>query len=305
MATIGTISHSSYLNTPRRSYLSMADFKNDFFTYTVTSDKLTQITTGTLTPVTTDSLQTPPGRLLRENGKKLYPGGANPGINTYMVGVYDPVTFLNGFIDPNSYTFTLANTDKPYDVIQATAGTLGTNPNSAATYPNDLAPPVLTNGDIIAKGIISTIGSIMTNTNIFAQGTISATGHIVTDSYLSSGTACYVGTSLTAQQNIVNAGYVSTSHLYVNATGGTGFATAGTINASTGIHTNPFTRITVTNVACSPTSKIFVTRGSTVLSPAGSAISVENLGTNTFTIVSFVGVSAENAANTFNWFVVN
>jgi hypothetical protein len=283
----------------------MKAFNNDFFSYSTNFNPFTQQTTGTLQPVTTDPALTPPARLLKENGKKLYPGAANPGVNTYMVGVYDPVSFLSGYIDPNSYTFTLANTDKPYDVIQATAGTLGTNPNSGATYLNDLAPPILTNGDIIAKGMISTIGGITTNSNIFALGNIQAASYIATNSYLSSGTALFVGTSLTAQQNIQNLGFVSTSRLFVNATGGTGFATTGTVDASTGIHTNPFTRITVTNVACSATSKIFVTRGFNCTGTIGSAISVENLGTNTFTIVTQSGVNPETTTNTFNWFVVN
>ena len=87
MATIASISHGAYLNTPRRSYFSMKAFNNDFFSYATTFDPYTQITTGTLTPVTSDASLTPPARLLKENGKKLYPGGANPGINTYMVGV--------------------------------------------------------------------------------------------------------------------------------------------------------------------------------------------------------------------------
>lgn len=292
MATIGTISHSSYLNTPRRSYLSMAAFQNDFFTYTVVSDKLTQITTGTLSPVTADSALTPPGRLLRENGKKLYPGGADPGVNTYMVGVYDPVTFLNGFIDPNSYTFTLANTDKPYDTYEAVAGTLGTNPNGAATYPNDLAPPVLTNGDIIAKGMISSIGGITTNSNIFALGHIEATGYISTDSYLSSGTATYVGTSLTAQQNISNIGYVSTSHLYLR--GGVADPAARVGNATLAAGT-----VTVSTTGVTATSKIFLTY--TGINNAGILrVSAINAGVS-FTIASTNG----SDAGTVNWLIVN
>jgi len=302
MATIASISHGAYLNTPRRSYFSMKAFNNDFFSYATSFNPYTQITTGTLTPVTSDASLTPPARLLKENGKKLYPGGANPGVNTYMVGVYDPVTFLSGYIDPNSYSFTLANTDKPYDVTQATAGTLGTNPNGAATYPNDLAQPVLTNGDIIAKGMISSIGGITTNANVYANGNIQAVDYIATNTYLSSGTALYVGTNLTAQQNISNPGYVSTSHLYVNATGGTGFATAGVADAGSGVWDGSFKKTTVTSVECTANSKIFLTRGSVATGTIGSVMSVEAVGTNTFQIV----VNAnETSGNTVNWFVVN
>jgi len=291
MATIGTISHSSYLNTPRRSYLSMAVFNNDFFAYNVTEDKLTQVTTGTLTPVTSNAAFTPPGRLLRENGKKLYPGGANPGINTYMVGVYDPVTFLNGYIDPNSYTFTLANTDKPYDTYEAIAGTLGTNPNSSATYINDLAPPVLTNGDIIAKGMISSIGGITTNANIYANGNIQAVDYIATSAYVSSGTATYVGTNLTAQGNISNNGYVSTTHLYLKSVPTTA-ATVGNVTLGAGT-------AVVATTAVTANSKIFLTYTG-LNSPGVLQISAISAGVS-FTIASTSGTDV----GTVNWLIIN
>jgi hypothetical protein len=68
---------------------------------------------GTLTAVTGGTAANcPKGRVLRENGRKLYPS-ANPGITTYLVGVFDDKTFLNGFIDPNSPVFVPFNTDKP------------------------------------------------------------------------------------------------------------------------------------------------------------------------------------------------
>jgi hypothetical protein len=71
------------------------------------------VTQGTLTAVTGGTAANcPKGRVLRENGRKLYPS-ANPGITTYLVGVFDDKTFLNGFIDPNSPVFVPFNTDKP------------------------------------------------------------------------------------------------------------------------------------------------------------------------------------------------
>jgi hypothetical protein len=90
---------------------------------------------------------------LRENGKKLYPSGIyvannttygapNPGVTTYMVGVYDPVTGLNGFIDPNSKVFAPYNTDKPEYVAR------GINPNGNTEV--DQGPPVYTLGSVTA-----------------------------------------------------------------------------------------------------------------------------------------------------------
>lgn len=88
----------------RRSYIATKSFSNYFYTYNEA--------TGSLTDVTNDDALCPVGRVLRENGKKLYPG-ANAGINQYYVGVYDPVSLLKGFIDPNGGVFSEFNTNKP------------------------------------------------------------------------------------------------------------------------------------------------------------------------------------------------
>ena len=112
MATITSANNNSYKNSPRRSYISVAPFNASFFTYT-TSMNASYVTTGTLTAVTgATAANCPKGRVLRENGRKLYPS-ANPGVTTYLVGVFDDKTFLNGFIDPNSPLFAPFNTDKP------------------------------------------------------------------------------------------------------------------------------------------------------------------------------------------------
>jgi hypothetical protein len=157
MATIGTTSHSSYLNTPRISYITTTAFQNDIFRYTTSVNPTTFVTTGTLTSLATVGTATaancPANRILRENGKKLYPGGLvvannttygapNPGVTTYMVGVYDPISFLSGFIDPNSKVFAPYNQDKPEYVAR------GINPNGNTEV--DQGPPVYTLGTVTA-----------------------------------------------------------------------------------------------------------------------------------------------------------
>ena len=112
MATITTANNNSALNTSRRSYVAVKAFNNsDFQTYTVAMNS-SYVNVGTFAPVTTDALLAPKGRVLRENGRKLYPG-ANPDVTKYMVGVYDSETRLSGFIDPNSPTFSIFNSDRP------------------------------------------------------------------------------------------------------------------------------------------------------------------------------------------------
>ena len=139
-------------NASRRSYISTAPFYNDFFTYTVAMNPTTYVKTGALTAVTTTQALCPANRILVENGKKLYPSGiitagdttngVGPysGVKTYMVGVFDSVSFLNGFIDPNSKLFAIYNTDKPDYVPR------GVNPNGDTEV--DKGAPVYTLGTI-------------------------------------------------------------------------------------------------------------------------------------------------------------
>jgi hypothetical protein len=176
MATIGTASHSSYLNTPRRAYITTTTFQNDIFQYTTTTNPSTFEVTGTLTSLATVGTGTaatcPANRILVENGKKLYPSGLaisnnttygapNPGVTTYMVGVYDPGSFLSGFIDPNSQVFAPYNTDKPNYVPR------GVNPNGTTI---DQGPPVYTLGSVTAgttitagTGLTVTTGGLVVN----------------------------------------------------------------------------------------------------------------------------------------------
>jgi hypothetical protein len=92
----------SDVNGNRRSYIATENFMNAFFSYK----------REVLARVTDDETQCPAGRVLRESGRRLFPD-SSPGINQYYVGVYDPVTFLKGFIDPNGGIFAEFNTNKP------------------------------------------------------------------------------------------------------------------------------------------------------------------------------------------------
>lgn len=96
-----------------KSYVSTKAFNLEFFTYTVSMNASFQ-QVGTLAYVTgADASNCPAGRVLQLTGRKLYPN-INP-MNTFvgtiltspkfLVSVYDPITFLTGFIDPSSSTF--------------------------------------------------------------------------------------------------------------------------------------------------------------------------------------------------------
>ena len=90
----------------KRSYVAVAPFHNDFFKYVMNWNPVTLVRTGDITQKVdgANSSNCPKGRVLRENGKKLFPD-ANSGVSTLMVGVFDNQSMLSGFIDPNSPLF--------------------------------------------------------------------------------------------------------------------------------------------------------------------------------------------------------
>ena len=173
MAHMGTLTNPTGKSTPTRSYVAMRPYNNDFFTYTTSMANL--ITTGTFSPVTgATAANCKQGALLVETGRKIYPG-ANPGVRTYMVRVFDNFSGLNGFIDPNSTAFTPQNTDRPYYI--ATGGSNTVDPTS------DLAPPVYTRGNIFGSSNLDISGSakIYNGITVNNGGTINnglnVTGH--------------------------------------------------------------------------------------------------------------------------------
>jgi hypothetical protein len=93
----------------------------------------------------------PAGRVLRENGRKLFPD-ANPDVTQYLVGVYDSQSLLSGFINPNDSVFAVYNTDRPNFIPDNNDGLEG--------------PPILTTGNIVSTegfvGVLSSLTSTIT-----------------------------------------------------------------------------------------------------------------------------------------------
>jgi hypothetical protein len=137
-----------------KSYISTEAYNSNFFTYSVTTGPSPQFKkTGTLTAVTgATPLNCPAGNVLRENGKKLFPD-AYPGVTDYMVGVFDILNNLSGFIDPNDPVFAPFNGDRP--------NYLKDSVNSQA---KNLGAPVLTQGSVMCSGDIVAGGQIRSNT---------------------------------------------------------------------------------------------------------------------------------------------
>jgi hypothetical protein len=144
------------------NYISTAAFNSAFFTYTFTGPSQANNFTGSgaLSAVLNSSgaavtaTDCPAGRVLRTNGKRLYPDAAGIPVasladRTPLIGVFDYQTNLSGFINPNATVFALYNVDKPVDDIGGTAAGSTNNTRGMSVY---------TGGNVNAAGSI-TMGS--------------------------------------------------------------------------------------------------------------------------------------------------
>ena len=133
-----------------KSYISTDAYNGNFFSYVVTTGPSPQFKkTGALTAVSGATyLNCPAGNVLRENGKKLFPD-AYPGVTTYMVGVFDILNNLSGFINPNDPVFAPFNGDRP--------NYLKDSVNSQA---KNLGAPTLTQGSVICSGDVISSGQV-------------------------------------------------------------------------------------------------------------------------------------------------
>jgi hypothetical protein len=174
MAHITTVSHGNYASVPRRSYLSTEPFNTAIYSYSTAL--VNQVYVGTLTVLPTATLANcPAGRILHETGKKLFPG-ANNGINDYMVSVYDPVSLLTGFINPNDPLFSLMNTDRANFLLDGPNGA-GTGLSAPAR-----ANALYTRGDVLAGGRMDLSGSALVYGSITSRSTIVAQSGVVANS---------------------------------------------------------------------------------------------------------------------------
>ena len=214
----------------RRSYVALSAFNNEFYNYSCNFDSrlLKEVGILTVNPNAT-VLNCPKGRILYENGKKLNPAdgnfrGANDGIVRYMVGVYDPISGLNGFIDPNSPFFGLQNTDKPIYLTPPSNG------------PDDyLGNGVLTNGPI------ETTLSLTAGTSLSTGTSVSAGTSVVAGTYVASrqiNVPLYNAGGGAVPYNPLN----SVADVFINSTAGNVFvitAPSGSALANIYVYFNP------------------------------------------------------------------
>lgn len=136
-----------------KSYIATYAYNDNFHTYSVTTGPSPQFKkTGVLTTVSgATAANCPAGNVLRENGKKLFPD-AYPGVSTYMVGVFDTLNNLSGFINPNDPVFAPFNGDRP--------NYLKDSVNSVNLLTKNLGAPVLTQGSVLCSGEVVSSGQV-------------------------------------------------------------------------------------------------------------------------------------------------
>ena len=209
MSAVSRTTATAGAGAPRRTYITMRPYYYDFFTYTTSVRNY--VTTGGLSKVTGASAtlgQTgycAEGAFLRETGRRIYPG-ANPGVTTMMVSVFDFATGLTGFIDPNSEAFTPQNEDRAYYIDSA-----GENPNSTIAWISDQGPPVYTHGNVHADGTLyisstaSTIGNALFASNVSTVGNTAVGGNSYIQGNASTMGSYFIQGNISTTQNI-NAG---------------------------------------------------------------------------------------------------
>ena len=138
-----TTAHSEWSSLLQKSFNTTKAYNGEFYTYTTSrSANLTEIGTLVLHASATAN-RCPVGRVLHVTGRRLTPGvnpmtvftspaGTTIQAPKFMLSVYDPVSMLNGFIDPTSGTFAVYDKNRPsYDFTTdntaVTFGGQGTN----------------------------------------------------------------------------------------------------------------------------------------------------------------------------------
>jgi len=122
-------------------YISTRPFNNAFYSYDVNNGlKLSSNVTAS---------NCPPGRILKETGRKLYPG-IHPTVKTIMTGVYDAETLLSGFIDSNAGIFALYNVHRAPELTDGFDFNPRGQSNSEGV--SHKGQSVYTLGDVVAGG---------------------------------------------------------------------------------------------------------------------------------------------------------
>jgi hypothetical protein len=132
-ARANTTSHSEWSASPDKSFIATKAFPLEFYQYAASRATDLSMQGELVLHAHATANRCPAGRVLHANGKKLIPGvnpmtvfitsaaavtagttqAATIQAPKFMLGVYDPESMLNGFIDPTSATFAVYDKNRP------------------------------------------------------------------------------------------------------------------------------------------------------------------------------------------------
>ena len=140
-ARANTTSHSEWSASPDKSFIATKAFNVEFYQYAASRATDLSMKGELVLHAEATANRCPAGRVLHANGKKLIPGvnpmtvftsvpaavtagttaAATIQAPKFMLGVYDPQSMLNGFIDPTSATFAVYDKNRPASAYLAEA----------------------------------------------------------------------------------------------------------------------------------------------------------------------------------------
>ena len=117
----------NYNKQPQKAFVTTSAFNTKLFTYATSVNSSFQTVGSLVVNVAATAANCPENRVLHANGKTLIPG-VNPNVTKPLIGVFDPVSALNGFIDATDPTFAKYDVNFPFQYnsgLQPAFSTLG------------------------------------------------------------------------------------------------------------------------------------------------------------------------------------
>ena len=117
----------NYNKQPQKAFITTSAFNTKLFTYSTSVNSSFQTVGSLVANVAATAGNCPEHRVLHANGKTLIPG-VNPNVTKPLIGVFDPVSALNGFIDATDPSFATYDVNFPFQYnsgLQPAFSTLG------------------------------------------------------------------------------------------------------------------------------------------------------------------------------------
>ena len=117
----------NYNKQPQKTFVTTVVFNTKLFTYTTSMNANFQTVGSLVANTAATAANCPENRVLHANGKTLIPG-VNPSVTKPFIGVFDPVSGLNGFIDATDPAFANYDVNFPFQYnsgLQPAISTLG------------------------------------------------------------------------------------------------------------------------------------------------------------------------------------